>query len=96
MQDSREADGLVARAANRFRGKSDREAASVLSAAQRHTHSLDSRRVAATLERTDLAFADMRHAIATVFLVLPPDRLDTYARWLRLLIAQALRDVARA
>ena len=96
MQDSREADGLVARAANRFRGKSDREAASVLSAAQRHTHFLDSRRVAATLERTDLAFADMRHAIATVFLVLPPDRLDTYARWLRLLIAQALRDVARA
>ena len=96
MQDSREADGLVARAANRFRGKSDREAASVLSAAQRHTHFLDSRRVAATLERTDLAFADMRHRVATVFLVLPPDRLDTYARWLRLLIAQALRDVARA
>ena len=38
----------------------------------------------------------MRHRVATVFLVLPPDRLDTYARWLRLLIAQALHDVARA
>ena len=96
MQDSREADGLIARAANRFRGKSDREAASVLSAAQRHTHFLDSRRVAATLERTDVAFADLKHAIGTVFLVLPPDRLDTYARWLRLLIAQALRDIGRS
>ena len=96
MQDSREADGLIARAANRFRGKSEREAASVLSSAQRHTHFLDSRRIAATLERTDFAFANMRHAIASVFLVLPPDRLDTYAQWLRLLIAQALRDVARA
>ena len=96
MQDSREADGLIARAANRFRGKSEREAASVLSSAQRHTHFLDSRRIAATLERTDFAFADMAHAIASVFLVLPPDRLDTYARWLRLIIAQALRDIGRS
>ena len=31
-----------------------------------------------------------------MFLVLPPDRLDTYARWLRLLVTQALRDIARA
>ena len=96
MADSAEADGLIARAANRFAGKSDREAASVLSSAQRHTHFLDSRRIAATLERTDFRFADLRHAIGSVFLVLPPDRLDTYARWLRLLIAQALRDIARA
>src|SRR3546814_392914 len=33
--------GLTARAANRHLGKSDREAAGVLSAAQRHTHFLD-------------------------------------------------------
>ena len=31
-----------------------------------------------------------------MFLVLPPDRLDTYARWLRLLVTQALRDIAKA
>lgn len=31
-----------------------------------------------------------------MFLVLPPDRLDTYARWLRLLIAQAVTDMARS
>ena len=42
MQDSDAAEGLVARAANRFAGKADREAASVLSNAQRHTHFLDS------------------------------------------------------
>ena len=96
MQESREADGLIARAANRFRSKSEREAASVLSAAQRHTHFLDSRRIADTLARTDIDFAGLKHAIGTVFLVLPPDRLDTYARWLRLLIAQALRDIARS
>jgi type IV secretion system protein VirD4 len=30
-----------------------------------------------------------------VFLVLPPDRLATYSRWLRLLVAQSLTDMAR-
>lgn len=34
--------------------------------------------------------------MVTVFLVLPPDRLDTYSRWLRLLLAGSLTDMARA
>jgi type IV secretion system protein VirD4 len=42
MQDSDAAGGLIARAANRFLSESDREAASVMSSAQRHTHFLDS------------------------------------------------------
>lgn len=33
--------------------------------------------------------------IATVFLVLPPDRLGTYARWLRLMVTQSLQEMAR-
>ena len=95
MQASTAAAGLVARAANRHLGKSDREAAGVLSAAQRHTHFLDSPRMAAVLGRSDFRFADLKHRNATVFLVLPPDRLATYSRWLRLLVAQSLTDMAR-
>ena len=87
--------GLIARAANRHRGKADREAAGVLSAAQRHTHFLDSPRMTTVLSRSDFAFADLKARIATVFLVLPPDRLGTYARWLRLMITQSLQDMAR-
>jgi type IV secretory pathway TraG/TraD family ATPase VirD4 len=41
------AGGLIARAANRRRGKGNREAAGVLSAAQRRTHFLDSPRMTA-------------------------------------------------
>ena len=67
--------GLVARAANRQLGKSDREAAGVLSAAQRHTHFLDSPRMATVLGGSDFTFAGLKDAPATVFLVLPPDRL---------------------
>ena len=51
--------GLVARAANRHLGKSDKEASGVLSAAQRHTHFLDSPRMGQVLGGSDFAFADM-------------------------------------
>ncbi|WP_216333673.1 type IV secretory system conjugative DNA transfer family protein [Rhizobium sp. X9] len=95
MQASPEAAGLVARAANRHLGKSDREAAGVLSAAQRHTHFLDSPRMVAVLGRSDFRFADLKRRNVSVFLVLPPDRLSTYSRWLRLLVSQSLTDMAR-
>ena len=95
MQDSDAAGGLIARAANRFLGKADREAASVLSNAQRHTHFLDSPRIAKVTSRSDFHFSDLRYRITSVFLVLPPNRMDAYSRWLRLLVSQALQDIAR-
>ncbi|MGO7997865.1 type IV secretory system conjugative DNA transfer family protein [Rhizobium ruizarguesonis] len=95
MQDMDDANGLVARAANRHLGKSDREAAGVLSAAQRHTHFLDSPRMSAVLGRSDFRFADLKRRNVSVFLVLPPDRISTYSRWLRLLVTQSLTDMAR-
>ena len=95
MQDSTAAGGLIARAANRFLGKSDREAASVMSSAQRHTHFLDSPRIVAATARSDFEFSALRHDLTSIFLVLPPNRLDAYSRWLRLLVAQALQDIAR-
>ena len=95
MQDSDAAGGLIARAANRFLGKSDREAASVMSSAQRHTHFLDSPRIVAATGRSDFQFSALRHDLTSIFLVLPPNRLDAYSRWLRLLVAQALQDIAR-
>lgn len=95
MQEMEECNGLIARAANRHLGKSDREASGVLSAAQRHTHFLDSPRMATVLHRSDFAFADLKRRTATVFLVLPPDRLSAYSRWLRLLITRSLGDMAR-
>ncbi|WP_426026157.1 type IV secretory system conjugative DNA transfer family protein [Brevundimonas sp. TSRC1-1] len=96
MQKSRHAGGLVARAANRHLSKSGREAAGVLSSAQRHTHFLDSQRMAAVLEHSDFRFEDLKAGVCTVFLVLPPERLSTHARWLRLLVAQAIGALAKS
>lgn len=95
MQGSTAAGGLVARAANRHLGKDHREAAGVLSAAQRHTHFLDSPRMTAALGHSDFTFGDLKSGTATVFLVLPPDRLGAYVRWLRLMVTQSLQDMAR-
>ncbi len=95
MQQSSEAGGLIARAANRHLGKSDREAAGVLSAAQRHTHFLDSPRMISVLSQSDFRFVDLKSRNTTVFLVLPPDRLSAYSRWLRLLITQSLIEMTR-
>lgn len=95
MADTDAVGGLVSRAAARQLGKADREAAGVLSSAQRHTHLLDSPRLVASMARSDSRFGDLRNGTATVFLVLPPDRLAAYARWLRLLVAQAIQELAR-
>ncbi|MGO6805596.1 type IV secretory system conjugative DNA transfer family protein, partial [Rhizobium ruizarguesonis] len=95
MQRSDAINGLIARAANRHLGKSDREASGVLSAAQRHTHFLDSPRMTEVMSRSDFRFSDLKANKATVFLVLPPDRLAAYSRWLRLLVAQSLTEMAR-
>lgn len=54
MQKTQAINGLIARAANRHLGKSDREAAGVLSAAQRHTHFLDSPRMHRVMDESYL------------------------------------------
>jgi len=96
MQDSTTAGGLIARAANRHLAKPEREAGSVLSNAQRHTHFLDSPRMVSVTDSSSFRFADLTKRTVSVFVVLPPDRLDVYARWLRLIIGQALQDIVRA
>jgi type IV secretion system protein VirD4 len=48
------------------------------------------------MARSDFRFAQLKDRTASVFLVLPPDRLGTYSRWLRLMVAQAITDMARS
>ena len=95
MADSPAARGLVARSANRQLGKSGREAAGVLSSAQRHTHFLDSERIQRVTARSEFRLEDLGTGASSLFLVLPPDRLALYNRWLRLMIVQVLGSLTR-
>jgi type IV secretion system protein VirD4 len=95
MQASPAADGLVSRAAARLLQKADKERSGVISTAQSHTHFLDSPHMARVLGGTTVDLAILKRGGASIYLVLPTDRLDAYARWLRLMIACALLGVAR-
>lgn len=87
---------LVAPVANRFFGKADREDSGVVSTAQRHTYSLDSPRIADCVAMSDFRFADLREGAVTIFLCLSSDRIDTYSRWLRLIVVEALTALTRS
>ena len=67
----------------------------ILATLQAHTNFLDSPRIRASTAYSDFQFGDLKKRPITVSLVLPADRLDTYDRWLRLLIQLAITVNAR-
>jgi type IV secretion system protein VirD4 len=87
--------GLVARAAARLLQKAERERSGVVSTAQSHTHFLDSPRMARALGASSLDFGSLKRDRVSVYLILPAERLDGYARWLRLMIACGLLATSR-
>jgi type IV secretion system protein VirD4 len=95
MAVSEAASGLVRKAANRFMQKSAEEASGVVSTAHRQTHVLDNPRIARVLSSSSFALADLRSSRTTVYLILPPEYLDTHGRWLRLLVGQTLSTLAK-
>jgi type IV secretion system protein VirD4 len=87
--------GLVARSAARILQKAEKERSGVISAAQSHTHFLDSPRMAGVLTTSTIALSTLTTSPCTVYFILPPDRMATYRRWLRLMLACTLLAVTR-
>jgi len=88
--------GVIARAAARLDQKEGPERSGVLSSAQSHTHFLESVRIGESMSESTFAWESLAEGNATVYLVVPPDHLRTYRRWVRLMIACALRQLVRA
>jgi type IV secretion system protein VirD4 len=86
---------VVSSTAARTASKSTELRANVMTSLQSHTHFLDSPRIRASLAHSDFDFGTLKDKPGTVYLVLPADRLDTFGRWLRLLIQQAITVNAR-
>lgn len=72
-----------------------RELMSILSTAKTQTEFLDSDLIAADLAKGGFDFATMKRALTTVYLILPPKHLYRHAKWLRLVIDAAIRDLQR-
>ncbi|MDR6871109.1 type IV secretion system protein VirD4 [Bosea sp. BE125] len=86
---------VVSGAGARGLQKEEKLLANVLASAQSHTHFLDSPQVRESLSASDFRFEDLKHDSASVFLILPADRMKPFARWLRLLLQQAITVNAR-
>ncbi len=88
-------ESVAARKLGRFTGDSG-ELNSIISCALTQTAFLDSAALAKNLESSDFGFeALLTDEGATIYLVLPVDKLQTYGRWLRLMISIGIRTVAR-
>lgn len=96
MRDSTSAGGLVSRSAARILQKADKERSGVISTAQSHTHFLDSPRMARVMGRSTFDLSLLKTEAVSVYLILPSDRLEAYARWLRLMISCSLLAITRA
>jgi type IV secretion system protein VirD4 len=68
---------------------------SVVSAARTQTAFLDSDALSGSMDASGFSFDELCGGNISVYLVLPPDKLETYARWLRLMVSAGLRAVAR-
>jgi len=86
---------IVFTTAERTISKEVKLRSNVLASLQSHTHFLDSPRIRESLSVSDFRFEDLKTSRMTVYLVLPADRLDTFGRWLRLLVQQAITVNAR-
>jgi type IV secretory pathway TraG/TraD family ATPase VirD4 len=85
--------GLVARSANNFLVKADRERSGVLSTAIRHTAFLDDPRIVDSMRRSDFDLRDIKRKRMTVFVALPPAKLRAYNRYLRGIVGLTLAAV---
>lgn len=91
MQENAAYGGLIARTAKRMADKGDREAPAVWSTLQANlSQFLDDPRVAANLSETSFDFLQLTRERVSVFAVLPVQYLETFSRWLRLLVGSAL------
>ena len=96
MGKSAAAGGAVARAAAQVRQKGDRVRSGILAQAQSQMHFLESERLAHVMRGSSFSFEELKSDRVTLYLVLPPDRIDACRRWLRLLVGSALRALMRA
>lgn len=87
--------GSPARTANTLLSMADKERSGVLSTARRHTDWLESPRFIRALSRSDFSLESLKQDRVTVFLVLPPDKLDRYRAFNRLFIGLSLSVLQR-
>ncbi len=85
----------VRAAAGRILNKAEKELSGVISTAQQNTHFLESPKIQRALAKSDFSFSELEQGNIDIFIVLPAGRLNTYSRFLRMLISIAITAITR-
>lgn len=92
---NKKAGGLSKDAGSRvMRGISTNEINSIISNSDKHTEWLSAPTMKNALSKSTFEFSEMKEKPTTIYLVLPPNKLVTYNRFLRLFINQALSEIS--
>lgn len=87
---------LAKDAANRvIRGIGTNEISSIISNADKHTEWLSSPAINNTLSSSSFDFSELKKKPTTIYLVLPPQYLDTHNRFLRLFVNLAIGQMSK-
>jgi type IV secretion system protein VirD4 len=89
-------DGAIRENAAPFIDLAQETYSGVMSNLAQHTKWLSDPQIKAATSSSTFAMADMVREPATVYLVIPPDRMDTQRTWLRLMIAAGMHTFKRA
>lgn len=71
------------------------EIKSILSNTHKNTSFLSSKPIKEVLQKSDFSFSDMKDTPTTIYLVVPPDKLKSQNRFVRLFINMALNQMSR-
>ncbi len=93
MSESTAAFGIIARVANNMLSREDREMSSIISTAVRHTGFLDDPRIVKHLSSSDFKLAELKQDKITIYLVIPPDKINVQSRFLRAFFGLSLNAV---
>lgn len=93
MEENPRGGGIPGRAANSLLATPEKERGSILSTVRRHLDFLDDTRITASLERSDFVLSDLKRKPMTLYLVMPPARLEANKRFLRAFVGQCLAAI---
>lgn len=95
MRESTAWEGMLARMGGQLEHFVDRELASTLTTVSRHMRIFDSPAIAATTRKSSFDPDRLNNGKMTVYLILPPDKLKSHGRLLRMQIGSLMRAVVR-
>jgi type IV secretion system protein VirD4 len=87
---------LVSRCGSSIAGTPERERGSIISTAQLHTHFLEEERVLSCFDTSTCHPENIKSEDQTIYLIIPPDRLALYGRFIRLFLTVTISGVLRS